>query len=148
MTQTIDASRVANNRFLGKTRGPGALPRPTAADPRPVGFGGSLEEAQRAWDDAEAWAADNDRIREERLAKLEADKAAKQRERDGREAARRTAERDQLVARLRGDFLRQPGATEADWERNEQAVIDDHFRREMAAGEEAARREHAKAYQG
>jgi hypothetical protein len=131
MSTTIDPKDINGNRFLGRTR---TVPRPTGAERDYAWSGGAeaLRRDQQLWDDAEAWARENDAIRADRLTRLDAAKTAKRRDDDAREAAKRTAERDQLVARLRSQFLAaNPGAVEADWERNRGAILDDHFRRQM-----------------
>jgi ABC-type nitrate/sulfonate/bicarbonate transport system substrate-binding protein len=115
MTTTMDPGLVAGNRYLGKTRGgPGGMPRPTAADRKYAYRDGAelLRQDQQAWDHAEAWAAENDRLRDERLAKVEADRAAKQ----GEVAARQD---DAFVSALRRTYLAaDPLATEADFQRD------------------------------
>ena len=143
-TTTIDPTEITKNRFLGKTA---TVPRPTGEERDYQWSGGRehLAKDRRQWDDAAAWAAQNDAIRAERLARLDAEKAAKQRADGERDAARRTAERDRLVGGLRARFLAQPGATEADWARNRDAVLDEHFRRQV---DDAARREHARIRDG
>jgi len=140
----LDVSTIKDNPFAGKTA---TEPRPSRDASRHRFLDDAeLRRRQKQWDDAQAWARQDDEMRAAHLAKVEAEKRAEVRARADEDAARRTAERDQLVARLRSDFLRQPGATEADWEHNKDAVVDDHFRRQMAANDEAARRAHGTIY--
>jgi hypothetical protein len=100
---------MASNFFVGKTA---SLPRPTADSPRPAGFGGTVEEGQKLWDQAERQRAENERLRDERIAGIEADRAAaNQRRRDDQDAA--------FVDHLRRAYLAaDPAATEADFQRD------------------------------
>jgi hypothetical protein len=137
------AKGVANNPFLGCTREgkPGHKPRPTADDPVYRLYADDrLTVAQKQWDAAEAWAAENDRLREQRLAKQQAERDARQRERDEADATRRAEARSDLEERLRRQFMQTPGATVADWELAKDQMIADHLKAAALANDEAARR--------
>ena len=106
MTVTMDASTINTNRYLGKTR---SEPRPSR-ETHPRAPDDWLRAAQRAWDAAEAWAKGNDRLRDERLTRLD-----EEREQKRAEAHRR--DEDAFVATLRTRYLAaDPSATEADFQ--------------------------------
>ncbi len=94
-----------NNIYIGKTA---TEPRPTAA----TWPWGDLAARQAAWDEADGWRRDNDRLRAERFAAVDAAERAKRdrlaADQDER-AARRQAE---IVAELRGRFLAAGGRAE------------------------------------
>lgn len=121
--ETMNATEIAGNRFLGQTT---RVPRPSrdqVAYASDRDGGERLRRDQRAWDAAEAWAAENDRLRTERLAKLDADRtAARQRAADA-DAERRAGARAELETRLKARFMANPAATESDWERAKDGLI-------------------------
>jgi len=103
----MDIEAIKGNEFLGLT---GRLPRPSRET-----HGGKpelLAAAQKRWDAAAGWAEQNDRLRRERLAKLDADQEA-------RREARRRRDDDRFVAGWKAKYLAaDPAATDADFARD------------------------------
>ena len=98
------------NPFLGQTR---RQARPDRDQERFSVYGDAqLREQQTQWDFAENWAKEDDKLRDERLAKQEAE----------REAARRQGAADDeaaFIAPLRRTYLgADPSASEADFQRD------------------------------
>jgi len=83
-----------DNAYLGKTS---HTPRPTAAT-HPGAAGSRLARAQEAWDLADAWAKENEQLRLERLARLDADQEA-------RREGRRQAAAARFVGDLRAKYM-------------------------------------------
>ncbi len=108
----------------------------------------ALVTQQRQWDRASserqrlaAWVADN-RAKEATAAKRKED------ERDAARQTERTKARADLEAKLKCEFLLQPGVDENDWQRLKGQVIDNHLLAQSGAADEAARRasfEHTRA---
>ena len=114
---------ATGNRFLGRTSD---VPRPSSTN----WSGPDLEGAQKAWDAARDHAEENARLRDARLAKLDADRAAA-RDRAAAEAdARASAEQDQRERELSAVF---PG-TGAQWAEERAAILaEDRRARTIAA---------------
>jgi hypothetical protein len=132
--------------YLGKTT---TTPRPYADDPK-VRYTGpdDLKRHQAQWDAADDWRKENERLRADRIARVEHEKAAKQQERDEADAAKRAAARQQLETRLKAQYLANPAATLETWEADKDTIIREHLRRETEGAEQEARREHARIYSG
>jgi len=97
-----------DNEYLGRT---GTTPRPTAAT-HPGADGARLAGAQAAWDLADAWAKVNEKLRRERLAKLDG-------QRNAAVESRRRQEDERFTAELRAEYLSvDPTATDADFQRD------------------------------
>jgi len=97
-----------DNQYLGKT---GTTPRPTTAT-HPGGDGSRLATAQAAWDMAKGWADGNERLRLERLARVDAAQEEKR-------AARRRRDDDIFIGDLKDRYLAaDPLATDADFDRD------------------------------
>lgn len=108
MSTRLDPKELNTNQFLGKTKN---LPRPVGPADGLFGLSGRerLAQDQRDWDQAKLWGEDNDRVRSERIAALDAKREA---ERD----ARRQESDGRFVDHLRlGYFGADPMATEAEF---------------------------------
>jgi len=103
----MDIESVRANEYLGLT---GRLPRPSRET-----HGGKpelLAAAQKRWDDAEDWSQQNEQLRLARLARLDADRVARQTDREKQEDER-------FVGGLRTKYLAaDPTATDADFQRD------------------------------
>ncbi len=119
-----------NNIFLGKTD---TEPRPTAA----TWPWDNLAERQRLWDEALRWRRENDRLRAERLAALDAKKRA-ERERDAAaDDARALAKQAEIAAGLRARFLA-AGGTAAQFEREKDGLVLEAIKAAALAGDRDA----------
>lgn len=108
MDATTELRIRPDNRFTGKTA---TTPRPTA-DTNPGRDAALLAKDQEQWDEADAWAKMNARLRTERLAKRDA-------ERDAQREARRREEDVRFVDGLKARYLAaDPLATEGDFARD------------------------------
>jgi len=104
-----------NNIFLGQTD---TEPRPTAQS----WPWANLPERQRLWDEALRWRQDNDRIRAERLAALDATKRAERDRAAAADDARAIAKQAEIAADLRARFLA-AGGTAAQFEREQDELV-------------------------
>jgi len=93
-------------------------PRPTAA----TWPWNDLPERQKAWDDAAASRRENDRLRAERLAGLEATKRAERDRAAAADDARALARQADIAADLRRRFLA-AGGTAAQWEQSRDELV-------------------------
>ncbi len=100
----MDIEAIKGNEYLGQT---GRLPRPSRET-----HGGKpelLAAAQKRWDDAEGWSQQNEQLRLARLARLDADRVARQTDREKQEDER-------FVGDLRARYLAaDPSATAEDF---------------------------------
>jgi len=130
-----------DNRFVGKT---GAIPRPTAAT-MPGADAARLAREQEAWDLADAWAKENEKLRLVRLARLDA-------ERDAQREARQQAADDRFVGDLREKYMSaDPTATDADFQRDLQEIKRQHRIKAALSGgadDGRARADNASRYVG
>lgn len=104
----FDPKELNTNQFLGKTK---YMPRPTGPKDGRFGTTGraDLAKDQAKWDQAQAWAAENDKIRTDRLAAIETERAA-------RAAEWRAEATEAVLAELRDRYLRSdPAASEEDF---------------------------------
>jgi len=103
------------NEFLGQT---GRLPRPSRET-----HGGKpelLAAAQQRWDAAADWARENEKLRAERLARLDAERVARQTDREQQEDER-------FVAGLREKYMSADGtATAAEFAEDLPAIRREH----------------------
>ncbi len=104
----------------------------------------ALVTQQRQWDRASserqrlaAWVADN-RAKEATAAKRKED------ERDAVALAKRTEARADLEAKLKREFMGQPGVDENDWQRLKGQVIDNHLLAQSGAADDVARADMAR----
>ncbi len=77
----------------------------------------------------------------EQRKKREAAEAKERQEREAQDTARREAEAQQLKAELRGRYLRLPGTTAAEFEREYPSILAEQRRQQMAATETDLQRE-------
>jgi len=126
---------TTNNPYLGKTA---TEPRPTAETWR----GGNLEGRQAAWDAADAWRQDNDRLRAAHLAKVDAKEQADRDRAAAADDARALAKQAALAADLRSRFLA-AGGTAAQWEAEKDGLLLAAIKRSALDGGDAARRAQA-----
>lgn len=146
---TMDMKALAKSPFMGRTRpGPGHAPRPEPTDRKYQGRNGaeSLAEDRAAWDVAEAWAAENDAIRADRIAREEAQREADRKARADAETAARTAARADLEARLKGQFMANPAALESDWTAAKDRIVAAHLEEQAVTADRQARLASARLY--
>jgi len=104
-----------NNMYLGQTD---TEPRPTAA----TWPWNGLAERQRLWDEARSWQQDNDRLRTERLAALDAKKRAEVDRADAEADARALARQADIARDLEARFVG-AGGTAAQWEQARDELV-------------------------
>ena len=112
---TWDAHASTRNQYVGRTA---QVPRPSRQS-EPYADGARLADLQTLWDDAKALAEANV---QRRAAHIDAVQAARQARLDDAAAAELAA----LKERHRTAFVRQPGATAADFERAWPALLEEH----------------------
>lgn len=111
----LTAADMAHNRFLGQTD---HLARPSG-DQDHYRFDRDdtrLRAAQRQWDEASQWKAENDRLREARWARLDA-------ARDQAIADRGKVDADAVESKLKTQYLRVPGTSESTWLEDRTEII-------------------------
>ena len=115
MTSAPTLTLTPNNMYLGQTD---TEPRPTAL----TWPWDHLAERQRLWDEALRWRRENDRLRTERLAALEAKKRAEVDRAAAADDARAHARQADIAADLRTRFLG-AGGTAAQWEQARDELV-------------------------
>ena len=115
MTTPMTIQEIDRNPYLGRTK---QIERPYADDPvRTYADPADLARHQRQWDQAKAWADEGRRRQDERIAAVDAERAAA-------DEARRLAARADLEGAVKARFLSRPGVDEADWQRLGPELID------------------------
>jgi hypothetical protein len=123
----VTAADIKDNPFLGRT---GTVPRPSR-ETEPHQYPEHLARRQQWWDDAKERAAENDKIRADRLKTLDDERAARQAEAD-------KAEEDRFVDGLRQKYLAaDPAATEADFQKGLPEIRRQQRIRAAVEGDEA-----------
>lgn len=89
--------------------------------------------------------ADNAESRRKRLEKLEADKAAKQSERDAENKVKQQAAEATLKSRLKATYMANPAASVEDFERDYPQLKSDYLKREALRNDALARESHARS---
>ena len=102
------------NEYIGQTT---RTSRPVAEDARIYRDPADLAAHQARWDAAETQRLDNERLRDARIAKVDADRQA---EAD----RRRTKARSDLEGAVKAQFMARGDVSEADWQRLKQGLID------------------------
>jgi hypothetical protein len=113
-----------HNPYVGRTA---TTPRPYAEDPKTIYTGpDDLKRHQAMWDQAAEHQKGNDELRAERLGKIEA-------ERQAAVEQRQKADREQFEATIKAEFMAaNPVATEQDWTRLKDQLIDDRMTQRTA----------------
>lgn len=112
----MDPKTINGNPYLGATK---RTPRPTGPADGKFGPTGKADLAkdQAAWDAAKNWADENQRVRSERIAGIDAERAA-------RAAEWRSEAADAVLSELRDRYLRSdPLATAEDFEADKAELL-------------------------
>ena len=126
MTSAPTPTLTPNNIFLGKT---GTEPRPTAQS----WPWDNLHQRQAMWDEALRWGRENDRLRAERLAALDAKKRAEVDRAAAADDVRALARQAEIAADLRRRFLA-AGGTSQQFEREQDGLVLEAIKRAALAG--------------
>jgi len=108
------STTMTTNEYIGQTT---RTSRPVADDARIYRDPADLAAHQARWDAAEAQRLHNQRQQDERVARVETDRAAEA-------AKRRAAARTDLEGAIKARFLARGDVDEADWQRLKGELID------------------------
>lgn len=96
-----------------------------------------IQNAQKAWDTQQPFVANSVARMDERARQA----AEAQRQREAEDAALRASEASQIKAELRARFLRLPGTTEQEFEREFPTLLSDQRRRELNTADTSMQRD-------
>jgi hypothetical protein len=140
------AEPLSVNQFAGLTD---KVARPEVGDAQYRGTGATLlERDQRRWDDAKLIADHNAKLRADKEARNQTEKAETEAARTAANTASRSAARADLEDRLKSNFMGNAAATEADWERVKDSLVARALEEAALASDRSSRRRAAAAYTG